>query len=132
PPQEPGGVMLKTTLAGLRAHKLRLLLTAVAITLGVGFISGTFVLTDTMDKGIGKTFAKSADKVDYAVVPKDESSSDGLPSDTLQKVRAVPGVTDVHGVVKGDAPLVGKDGKAVGDYPNVAISVPAGPRMRYW
>ena len=68
--------MLKTTLAGLRAHKLRLLLTAVAITLGVGFISGTFVLTDTMDKGIGKTFAKSADKVDYAVVPKDESSSD--------------------------------------------------------
>ena len=72
PPQEPGGVMLKTTLAGLRAHKLRLLLTAVAITLGVGFISGTFVLTDTMDKGIGKTFAKSADKVDYAVVPKDE------------------------------------------------------------
>ncbi len=123
--------MLKTTLAGLRAHKLRLLLTAVAITLGVGFISGTFVLTDTMDKGIGKTFAKSADKVDYAVVPKDESSSDGLPSDTLQKVRAVPGVTDVHGVVKGDAPLVGKDGKAVGDYPNVGISVPPGPLMRY-
>lgn len=123
--------MLKTTLAGLRAHKLRLLLTAVAITLGVGFISGTFVLTDTMDKGIGKTFAKSADKVDYAVVPKDEYSSDGLPSDTLQKVRAVPGVTDVHGVVKGDAPLVGKDGKAVGDYPNVGISVPSGPLLRY-
>ncbi|MFS2295101.1 MAG: ABC transporter permease [Actinomadura sp.] len=123
--------MLKTTLAGLRAHKLRLLLTAVAITLGVGFISGTFVLTDTMDKGIGKTFAKSADKVDYAVVPKDEYSSDGLPSDTLQKVRAVPGVTDVHGVVKGDAPLVGKDGKAVGDYPNIGISVPSGPLLRY-
>ena len=43
----------------------------------------------------------------------------------------MPGVTDVHGVVRGDAPLVGKDGKAVGDYPNVGISVPSGPLLRY-
>ncbi|MFI0371993.1 ABC transporter permease [Actinomadura sp. 1N219] len=122
--------MLRTTLAGLRAHKLRLLLTAIAITLGVGFISGTFVLTDTMDKGVAKTFARSADKVDFAVLPDDDAEED-LSADTLSRVRAVPGVTDVHGMVMGDAALVGKDGKAVGDFPTVGMSVPSGRLLRY-
>ena len=40
--------MWKATLKGLLAHKLRLALTAVAIVLGVMFVSGTFVLTDTL------------------------------------------------------------------------------------
>ncbi|TDE26782.1 FtsX-like permease family protein [Actinomadura sp. 6K520] len=123
--------MLRTTLAGLRAHKPRLLLTAVAITLGVGFISGTFVLTDTMNEGVAKTFARSADKVDFAVVPTSEDPNKGISADTFRKVGALPGVTDVHGVVKGDAALVGKDGKAVGDFPTVGISVPSGALLRY-
>lgn len=123
--------MLRTTLAGLRAHKLRLLLTAVAITLGVGFISGTFVLTDTMDKGVSKTFAKSADKVDFAVLPKSDDPDEGVPADLLREVRALPGVTDAQGLVQGDAALVGKDGKAVGDFPTVGMSVPSGRLLRY-
>ncbi|TYK51144.1 ABC transporter permease [Actinomadura decatromicini] len=123
--------MLRTTLAGLRAHKLRLLLTAVAITLGVGFISGTFVLTDTMNKGVAKTFARSADKVDVAVQPRADNADDGIPAAVFQKVRALPGVTDVQGLVKGDAALVGKDGKAVGDFPTVGMSVPSGRLLRY-
>ncbi|MEU8341883.1 putative ABC transport system permease protein [Actinomadura meyerae] len=122
--------MLKTTLAGLRAHKLRLLLTAVAITLGVGFISGTFVLTDTMNKGVAKTFAQSADKVDVAVLPA-ESSDDGLPASLLKKLRGLPGVTDAQGAVKGEAALVGKDGKTVGDYTTMGMSVPTGRLLRY-
>ncbi len=40
--------MWKVTIKGLLAHKLRLVLTAIAIVLGVTFISGTFVLTDTL------------------------------------------------------------------------------------
>ncbi|GAA2134275.1 ABC transporter permease [Actinomadura napierensis] len=128
--------MLRTTLAGLRAHKLRLLLTAVAITLGVGFISGTFVLTDTMNQGVARTFARSADKVDVAVQPapgKDTGPRDdpGVPLDVLDRVKAVPGVTDAQGTVRGDAALVGKDGKTVGDLPNVGISVPSGNLLRF-
>ncbi|MEV4002699.1 FtsX-like permease family protein [Actinomadura sp. NPDC049753] len=123
--------MLRTTLAGLRAHKLRLLLTAVAITLGVGFISGTFVLTDTLDKGVSKTFARSADKVDYAVLPKSDDPDEGVPPALLGRIKALPGVTDVQGAVKGDAALVGKDGKAVGDFPTVGMSVPSGRLLRY-
>ncbi|MFB4305494.1 ABC transporter permease [Actinomadura sp. GTD37] len=102
-----------------------------AITLGVGFISGTFVLTDTMDKGVSKTFAKSADKVDFAVLPKNDDSDEGIPAEILQKVGALPGVTDVQGLVQGDAALVGKDGKAVGDFPTVGMSVPSGRLLRY-
>ncbi|MFI6514002.1 ABC transporter permease [Spirillospora sp. NPDC050679] len=123
--------MLKTTLAGLRAHKLRLLLTGLAITLGVGFIAGTFVLTDTIDKGVGETFARSADKVDAAVVPKRGQGEEGLPAGLLAKVRAVPGVAQAQGLVDGDAPLLGRDGKAVGDMPTVAKTVPSGRLLRY-
>src|SRR5687768_16312921 len=107
--------MLKTTLAGLRAHKLRLLLTAMAITLGVGFISGTFVLTDSMDKGVGKTFARSAGKVTVAILPKDGD----IPAGVLGRVRGLPGVTDAQPRVEGEAALLGKDGKAVGDMPTI-------------
>ncbi|MFI0352346.1 ABC transporter permease [Actinomadura sp. 9N407] len=122
--------MLKTTLAGLRAHKLRLLLTAVAITLGVGFIGGTFVLTDTMQAGVQKSFAQSADKVDVAVLPSDEAE-DGLPAEMLARIRSVPGVQEAQGRVRGDAALIGKDGKAVGDVPTLGISVTGGRMPRY-
>ncbi|GIH74847.1 ABC transporter permease [Planobispora longispora] len=117
--------MLKTTLAGLRAHKLRLLLTSLAITLGVGFIAGTFVLTDTIEAGFSRKFAAAADKIDVAVLPgkKDEPI---VPRDLLEKIRAVEGVADAQGVVRGSAPLIGKDGKAVGDYPTAAVSIPRG------
>ena len=40
--------MIKLVLAGLLARKLRLVTTALAVTLGVAFIAGTLVLTDTM------------------------------------------------------------------------------------
>ncbi|MFC6879721.1 MULTISPECIES: ABC transporter permease [Actinomadura] len=122
--------MLRTTLAGLRAHKLRLLLTAVAITLGVGFIAGTFVLTDSMDSGVQQTFARGADKVDYAVRPSATASED-IPAALVGRIRSLPGVKDVHGQVKGDAALVGRDGKTVGDMQTVGLSVPDGRLLRY-
>jgi hypothetical protein len=54
--------MWRVTLKGLLAHKLRLTLTALAIVLGVTFISGTFVLTDTLHNTfanlIGNIYAK--------------------------------------------------------------------------
>jgi putative ABC transport system permease protein len=121
--------VLKTTLAGLRARKLRLLLTGLAITLGVGFIAGTFVLTDTMQAGVTGKFARSADKVDLAVLPEKDGGQ--LPAALLDRVRALPGVTDAQGTVRGDAVLIGRDGRAVGDMPTVGISVPTGRLLRF-
>ena len=43
-----GALMLAVTLRGILSHKLRLLLSASAITLGIAFLAGTMVLTDTL------------------------------------------------------------------------------------
>ena len=40
--------MFRVTLKGLAGRKLRAILTAFAVILGVAMISGTFVLTDTL------------------------------------------------------------------------------------
>ncbi|MFI6319810.1 ABC transporter permease [Nonomuraea sp. NPDC050556] len=123
--------MLKTTLAGLRAHKLRLLLTSLAITLGVGFIAGTFVLTDTIEAGFSQRLSADADKVAVALIPgPTDKETEPLPGDLLDKVRAVDGVSDAQGLVRGPAPLLGKDGKAVGSMPTTAISIVSGPLNR--
>ncbi|MBW8484974.1 ABC transporter permease [Actinomadura parmotrematis] len=122
--------MLKTTLAGLLARRVRLLLTSVAIVLGVGFVAGTLVLTDSIDRGIGATFARSAGKVDAAVLPP-KGTDGGIPAALVARLRAVPGVTAVHGLVRGDAALVGRDGKAVGVQATAGMSVPAGRLLRY-
>ncbi|KAB8183822.1 ABC transporter permease [Microbispora catharanthi] len=118
--------MFRTTLTGLLAHRLRLVLTSLAIVLGVGFIAGTFVLTDTIDAGFTQSFAADADKVDVVVTPKDDAGPDGnLPESALAAVKAVQGVKDAQPMVSGDAPLIGKDGKVVGDSPTAGVSIPA-------
>ena len=59
--------MRNVTLKGLLAHKLRLALTALAIILGVTFISGTFVLTDTLQSTFNTLFGTIYSKVDFQV-----------------------------------------------------------------
>ena len=59
--------MWKVTIKGLLAHKLRLALTALAIVLGVTFISGTFVLTDTLHNTFTTLFGNIYQKVDFQV-----------------------------------------------------------------
>ncbi|MEV7970432.1 FtsX-like permease family protein [Sphaerisporangium sp. NPDC088356] len=120
--------MFRTTLAGLRAHKLRLLLTSLAITLGVGFIAGTFVLTDTVQAGFSQRIAASADKVDVALLPSDSGGDKParLLASDLAKVKGVAGVAEAQGLVQGEAALIGKDGKAVGDIPTTGVSVVGG------
>jgi putative ABC transport system permease protein len=42
--------MIAVALKGLAGRKLRTLLTAFAVVIGVSMVSGTFILTDTMQK----------------------------------------------------------------------------------
>ncbi|GIH27272.1 ABC transporter [Acrocarpospora phusangensis] len=119
--------MLRTTLAGLRAHKLRLLLTSLAIALGVGFIAGTFVLTDTIEVGFRQKFTADAAKIDVAVRPADDPA---ISAEVLAKIRKVPGVVEAQGMLSGPAPLLGRDGKAAGNYPTTGISVMTGQLNR--
>ena len=59
--------MWRATIKGLLAHKLRLGLTALAIVLGVTFVSGTLVLTDTLRQTFTSLFGNIYQKVDFVV-----------------------------------------------------------------
>ncbi|MFI7640885.1 ABC transporter permease [Nonomuraea sp. NPDC049400] len=120
--------MLKTALAGLRAHKLRLLLTSLAITLGVGFIAGTFMLNDTVQAGFAQRVTADAAKVDVAVLPKGPDAV--LPEQVLERIRALDGVTEAQGLIRAAAPVLGKDGKTAGNAPTTALSIVRGPLDR--
>jgi putative ABC transport system permease protein len=119
--------VLGTTLAGLRAHKLRLVATALAIVLGVGFVAGTLVFGDTAKVALYDQFARPAHGVDVAV-----QGSPTLPLSTVDTVRAVPGVSAVDGRMQEYLPLLDKKGKLVGngEDPGLALSAGTVPALR--
>ena len=69
--------MIRTTLQQLAARKLRLLTTGIAIVLGVAFMTGTLVLTDTLDRTFTGLFADANAGVD-AYVRSDRSVGEGM------------------------------------------------------
>jgi putative ABC transport system permease protein len=122
--------MWNVTIKGLLAHKLRLALTALAIVLGVTFISGTFVLTDTLHNTFSDLFGTVYSKVDFQVRGVAQLGSGAnatrneLPESLLATVRGVPGVAAAQGEVSGYAQFVAPDGKAIanGSAPNLAVT----------
>lgn len=111
--------MFKATLRSLLAHKLRLVLTALAIVLGVGFISGTYVLTDTMNAAFDDLFEEGVRGVDVYVRDASDfeatfgGSRQPIPSDVLDLVRTVDGVEVAAGSVGGYAQMIDKAGDAI-------------------
>ena len=59
--------MLKSTFRGMIAHKLRLVLTTASIALGVAFLAGTLILTDTMNLAFEQLFGKVSSGTDAVV-----------------------------------------------------------------
>src|ERR671915_1327719 len=59
--------MIRFALRGLAGRKLRASLTALAIVLGVAMMSGTYVLTDTIDKAFSQIFDESYAGTDVVV-----------------------------------------------------------------
>jgi putative ABC transport system permease protein len=111
--------MRQITLRGLLAHKLRLALTALAIILGVTFISGTFVLTDTLNNTFSNLFTSVYSKIDFQVRGVAQfgngasATRNPLPESLLPTVQRVPGVAGAYGNVEGYAQFVAKDGKPI-------------------
>ncbi|GAA5177676.1 ABC transporter permease [Rugosimonospora acidiphila] len=123
--------MFKTTVAGLRAHVLRLLATALAIVLGVGFVAGTLIFGDTMKAAVYDEFARAAQHVDVSVTPRSAHRTE-LPRSTMDTVRAVPGVGGVDGRMQENLPLLDRRGRlvAVGGHPGIAMSAGTVPALR--
>jgi putative ABC transport system permease protein len=122
----------KVTIKGLLAHKLRLALTAIAIVLGVTFVVGTLVLTDTLQATFDNLFGQVYQHVDLQVRAKaafDENSFAGasrksLPESLAATVGAVPGVAVAQGQVNGYAQLVSAKDQAIanGGAPTLGFS----------
>ncbi len=62
--------MIRVALRGLAGRKLRATLTAFAIILGVAMVSGTYVLTDTIDKAFDNIFSETYANTDAVVSGK--------------------------------------------------------------
>ncbi len=109
--------MLRITLRELLANKVRLLLTAVAIVLGVGFVSGSYVLGDTLNKTFDEIFEDAFAGTDVIVRSETEVApdvtapiSDGL----VSEVAAVDGVAAAEGgVLLNGAVILDRDGDAL-------------------
>jgi putative ABC transport system permease protein len=111
--------MVKVTIKGILAHKIRFLLTGVAVILGVSFIAGTLVLTATINKTFDGLFANIYANTDAAVRQKaafDGSFGAGrgrLDDSVIAQVRKTSGVAEAAGTIQGLAFVIDKDNKAL-------------------
>ncbi len=104
--------MLKVTLANVRGHVVRLLLTCLAVTLGTAFVAGSFVLTDSIDDTFSSIFA-TAESTDAVVRLSENSETPGLELGLAKDIEAVDGVERAVPELTGAAVIQGADGTAV-------------------
>ncbi len=123
--------MWKATLKGIIARKLRLALTTLAVLLGVAFVSGTFVLTDTLQQSFDEIFQRTVTDVDLVVRARDPYTGGGsqrtrIPGTALDRVRAAGGVATADGAAFGYAQFVDRDGHSIqnGLAPTIGLTWP--------
>ena len=107
--------MFNLTRKGLWAHKLRFVLTGLAVVLGVAFMAGTMILTDTMGKTFDGLFATANEGIDVVVRRDDRhrrraapTSGSGSTPASSTRSRAVDGVDAAAGSIEGFAQLVAR------------------------
>ncbi len=134
--------MIGVTLKGLAGRKLRAILTALAIVLGVAMMSGTFVLTDTIKGAFTSIISESYKNADAVISGKTAFTNEhgngvqapSIPDSLVAKIRALPDVNAAEGSVTDDrTKLVGRDGKVVssGGAPQLAFSVDPNSDQRF-
>jgi putative ABC transport system permease protein len=111
--------MFRATWKSLAARKLRLFLTALSIVLGVGFVAGTYVLTDTMNAAFEELFSQVSSTSDLVV--RSENAFDNvaagpgtgaaqertpLDESLVDVIAAVPGVEVAAPDIAGTAAIV--------------------------
>jgi putative ABC transport system permease protein len=122
--------MTRVGLRGITTRRLRTVLTALAIVLGVAMVSGSYTLTDTM-RGAADSLSSSAYDGTAAVVSaktafkinQDNPVRPSIAENTLERVREVPGVQQAVGSISDEARIVGKDGDVVGTGPYFGVGL---------
>jgi putative ABC transport system permease protein len=128
----------RLALRGLLAHKGRLVATAVAVVLGVSFVAGTFVLTDTLRAAINGVIQQSQANIAVLVQPRAADARSGqeggafvggtltLPQSTVARVAAVPGVAAADAVAGGPVQVFAPDGRALTGGVSFALALSVG------
>ena len=117
---------------GMLTHRLRLVLTGLAIALGVAFMSGSLVFSATLTRSLDSLFTQASTGTDVEVTHTTPGGStitgspaQPVPASVLATVRHVPGVAAADGQISAKAVLLGRDGKPLGAPFGVALSWPA-------
>jgi putative ABC transport system permease protein len=116
--------MLRATLKSLLSRKLRLLLSGLAVVLAVMFVSGAFVLSDTLGRTFDSLFTSAYDYTDIQVQAKPKVTANGdqssavpgtIQASMIERTAAIPGVRKATGLVFADgARAIGHNGKVLG------------------
>ncbi|WP_433549733.1 ABC transporter permease [Micromonospora zamorensis] len=118
--------MIRLTLRSLRAEALRMLLSALAVVLGVAFVAGTMIFVDGMRAGTYEragTFDRHTDLGVYS------AGRELLPPTLVDEVRAVDGVAAAAGELTNTAGVVGVDGRPVLGF-TVLAAIPTEDTLR--
>ena len=113
--------MIAVALKGILGRKLRTILTALAIVLGVAMVSGTYILTDTVtgafttivDKSYENSDAVISGKVAFKNTDSNTATTPAFPASVLTRVQQLPDVESAGGTVTDEVPLVGRNGKII-------------------
>ena len=113
---QPEGALTKL-LKGLLSRKLRSVLTGFAVVIGVAFVVGTLVFTDTIDESFKNLFERTQQGVDVAIEARQAVKSDfsvppTMPADTLEKVKADAGRRGRRGRRQLRRHAAGQEGRA--------------------
>ena len=111
--------MFKVALKSLLGHKLRMLLTAFSIIIGVSFVAGSYIFTDSMSNTFNGIFENARGSVDVIVrASQDPDFATGskltISQDVLDSVKAIDGIDKVEPELDGVAQLIDKDGTPIG------------------
>ncbi|GIJ25051.1 ABC transporter substrate-binding protein [Micromonospora qiuiae] len=117
--------MLRMTLRSVRAEALRMLMSALAVVLGVAFIAGTLIFVDGMRAGTYDRAAAFDRHTDVGVY----ASRAPLPASLVERVRTVDGVRAAEGELTATAGVVGSDGRPVLGF-GVLAAVPTDPALQ--
>jgi 3-hydroxyacyl-CoA dehydrogenase/ABC-type lipoprotein release transport system permease subunit len=117
--------MLRLGLASLRRYKARYVTTVLAVVLGVVFVTGTMVFSDTLESSFESTVMGSAENLDAVV----HSESDGLrdhepvAAAVLEDIRELAEVEAASGMLVGRAAVLDDQGRALGFAAPAAVSL---------
>jgi putative ABC transport system permease protein len=122
--------MTAVVVRGFFSRKLRAVLTGIAVALGVALMSGTYILTDTIDHSFAAIFATGEQNRAVVVTPHQGLGAGAavqtatIGQATLERVRRVPGVAVAAGEVFAVATLFDAQGRRLNtSAPSFAVSV---------